>query len=78
MIGKESPPIRNAGFARAVIPAGQSIVALHMERDIAAGIISLTRKNSIEIELCYCSVFDACWVTRYSDGDASPVRACPD
>lgn len=34
--------------------------------------------DRLELEACFCSVFDECWTTRYSTlGAALPVEACP-
>ncbi|MEL6726290.1 MAG: hypothetical protein AAGF20_11290 [Pseudomonadota bacterium] len=34
------------------------------------------RSDRIEIELCYCSVFDDCWRVSSVDRDPTPVRNC--
>lgn len=34
-------------------------------------------RHEIEVDLCYCSVFDDCWVARFPEQSREPVRACP-
>ena len=31
----------------------------------------------VEIEVCYCSVYDDCWMARLSRGEPESVEACP-
>lgn len=31
-----------------------------------------------DVEICYCSVFDRCWVATVQDQERRPVGACPD
>jgi len=33
-------------------------------------------RQEIEVELCYCSVFDQCWEARFPDQTREPVRRC--
>lgn len=30
----------------------------------------------VSIEVCYCSVYDDCWIARLEGGDPQPVREC--
>ena len=34
-------------------------------------------RRDIEIEICYCSVFDDCWQARFPDQSRERVRQCP-
>jgi hypothetical protein len=34
-------------------------------------------QDRVRIQLCYCSVYDDCWLKRMAE-DPAPVRACPD
>jgi len=31
-----------------------------------------------DIEICYCSVFDRCWIATVQESDRRPVNTCPD
>lgn len=33
--------------------------------------------DRLEVELCFCSVYDECWVARLTDADPEPVARCP-
>lgn len=33
--------------------------------------------GSFSLSLCYCSVYDDCWVARMNQGDPEPVSSCP-
>ena len=35
-----------------------------------------TARFDVEVEICYCSVFDDCWRTRYPDAVRTPVARC--
>ncbi len=34
-------------------------------------------RHEIEVEACYCSVFDDCWMARFPQRTREPVRQCP-
>jgi hypothetical protein len=34
-------------------------------------------RHEIEVEVCYCSVFDDCWMARFPARSREPVRQCP-
>ncbi len=34
-------------------------------------------RHEIEVEACYCSVFDDCWMSRFPDQSREPVEFCP-
>jgi hypothetical protein len=33
--------------------------------------------DRLEVELCFCSVYDECWLARLTNADPEPVRRCP-
>ena len=33
--------------------------------------------NAVELELCYCTVYDECWLSRLGEGDPTPAAVCP-
>jgi Co/Zn/Cd efflux system component len=58
---------------RVLVP-GQQIRALHLHRHEEAAPI-LRAANRSRIEICYCSVFDRCWISLGLE--VRPVAACP-
>jgi len=34
-------------------------------------------RHDLEVEICYCSVFDDCWQARFPDQSRERVRQCP-
>ncbi len=39
--------------------------------------LAATWAEQLEIELCYCSVYDECWVAQFNGGDPQQVSRCP-
>jgi hypothetical protein len=35
------------------------------------------RYSELTYRVCYCSVFDECWITRLTTLKAQPVKHCP-
>lgn len=61
-----------------MIPAGETIYPMQIFDPKVGGKFFQNRsKHTIEIELCYCSVYKDCWVSRYHDLPLrEPVAAC--
>lgn len=85
-VGPEGFRFSTSTLGGRVIPAGEQVnpVTL-MGPDAEALIASLDREDSDErfsLEICYCSVYDQCWLTTdnpaTADADPRPVRKCPD
>lgn len=34
-------------------------------------------RHDLEIEVCYCSVFDDCWLSSFPEQSRTPVESCP-
>lgn len=69
-----------------VVRAGEQINPVTLLGDKAQALITaLDTKGADErfsLEICYCSVYDQCWVTKDDpstvDDDPAPVKKCPD
>lgn len=35
-----------------------------------------TARHEVDIEICYCSVFEECWLSRFPQQSREPVRRC--
>jgi hypothetical protein len=35
-------------------------------------------RHDIRVEICYCSVFDNCWISRFPEQTREPARMCPE
>ena len=58
------------------VPAGR-LVTMFSLRDTELAADAAAQSGRLEFEACFCSVFDECWTTTYSQfGVAVPVEAC--
>jgi hypothetical protein len=71
-------------IAGGVIRAGESkgfiTYAFDARHAAAWHALDLARQRSVSYRLCYCSVFDECWINTIGRGhqlDPARVRACP-
>jgi hypothetical protein len=60
---------------RMVLTAGESAVVLELPDADVRQKVQAARAR-ITSELCYCSVYDECWIVD-SENDTRPVPACP-
>lgn len=78
MLIRRDEPIsyRQSTINGRIIPAGRQIIMFDLnEMGLASEIASAM--DRFDMEACYCSVFDECFVSRYSSlGDARPVANC--
>jgi len=62
-----------------ILRPGEEKNFLHLSRsddaDLRARLADLPAKVSVKV--CYCSVFDECWVTTSATNKAKRVKACP-
>lgn len=56
-----------------VLTAGEKLVALHVPSAEAATI--LAENDNLQIELCYCSIYDECWLVDRSN-EPKPIPQC--
>jgi len=80
----EPEPIHflESDVAGGVIPARQSMTAISATEPYSSPTLIaalLKARNQIDINICYCSIFDECWMVA-EHGPASrprPVKQCP-
>lgn len=71
-------------FSGRVISAGEEIVLAIARDDVARAALGKIegRGSSLAWDVCYCSVFDKCWVSSSAGQswlqDSTPVEQCPD
>ncbi len=64
---------------RVVDPGDLVSVLTISNADDARRLRSSGKSERLAVEICYCSVFDECWLQHHPDrGDPDPVKACPD
>lgn len=87
LTGRENIEFGQSTINGAVIRPGETYPALLIGRGEAAAVRgTLARPNGggsrIIMDVCYCSVFDSCWLTGYGLGldflKPEPVKQCPD
>jgi hypothetical protein len=65
-----------------VVPARQTVTLLTAERPVTSpALINAFRtkaRQSIDVHLCYCSIFDECWTTTFQNPplQPTPVKQC--
>lgn len=64
-----------------VMRAGEEITFLRWHhdarRDLTWNALDKARFGRMEIRVCYCSVFDECWISHSDSPDPEPVAQCP-
>ena len=75
-------PVITSVLRNRVLTPGQTLPMLAMpDQDLGELGASVwaeldTARFDVEVEICYCSVFDDCWRTRYPDAVRTPVERC--
>ena len=75
-------PVITSVLRNRVLTPGQTLPMLSMPDqdlgELGAGVWAEldTARFDVEVEVCYCSVFDDCWRTRYPDAVRTPVERC--
>jgi hypothetical protein len=62
------------------IPAGEAITTVFAaDAALADRIAQAVSDGRLDLSVCYCSVYERCWMTRLQGDvrDPEPVRACP-
>ncbi|AVP97588.1 hypothetical protein C7S18_10435 [Ahniella affigens] len=90
-LGTREQPLVTSTSAGSVMRAGQKIELLNWQRPVPVNQAELTgqveaaakvwqaldaTRGRIQLEVCYCSVFDECWTLR-SSADTVPTATCP-
>ena len=78
--GMPGAPFARNSIARRVIRAGEAVALVSVfgeERVLALG--AAASAPDTDVEYCYCSIYDDCWVVRVGPVilDPKPVEACP-
>lgn len=64
-----------------VLRAGEKLTYLRWDyvddAEPAWSALDAARFDRIVVELCFCSVFEECWINRSNQRDATPVAGCP-
>ena len=61
-----------------MISSGETVEALTIrDPDVALTFAGQMRSGAVEVELCYCSMYDQCWVSGYNLGLVhTPAKRC--
>lgn len=72
-------PVKNTGQSQlvgATITANQMLEGFSLKNpDNAKAMFDLA--DNIKINVCYCSVYDECWLYHEETNQATPIAACP-
>ena len=66
LLGQETGTFSTASIGSRVLPALTTINPLVSENADLAEALS-NHRSSIKIEICFCSVFNQCWLTKSGD-----------
>ncbi|RUO36096.1 hypothetical protein CWE13_09480 [Aliidiomarina shirensis] len=55
------------------VPSGQTVTPLHYRGELISDILEFDEK--INIELCYCSIYQECWIVNRSN-ETQQVKQC--
>ena len=76
LIGRDEPvAIALSTINGRIIPADRSVQMFHL-RDSQLATEVFAELDRLQIEACFCSVFDDCWVKSRSENVAVPVESC--
>lgn len=84
-LGEDAPLARETVYTTQVsgrvLRAGESITYLRWDHldsaEPAWSALDKARFGRVVVRVCFCSVFDECWLNRSDATDAQPVDACP-
>ena len=78
LTGREEPGLVYSSFGRgSVLPPGARTVLLELRDEPVAGAFSSAAQSRLETIVCYCSIYDECWLDGPADGEPVSVPACP-
>lgn len=74
--------ISNFTLAQQVLAPNEDITAIsiqaeHAPKSLVFAFRDLMRSGRASMQICYCSVFDDCWMLEAATGDRNEVDACP-
>lgn len=67
------PSISTSAISKRTISPGQTITTLSYRGEEVAPFMEIAK--ALDFSLCYCSVYDECWTSKYS-GPTRPVEHC--
>ena len=71
-------PYYQSQLSGRTIPASETSM-IFKTTDREAAIIVRNKANDVDVELCYCSVFETCWMMKeWFRKPAEKIKACPD
>lgn len=70
--------LRSAHIQGRVVPAGESFLTVEVADSTVADRVQ-QQLDRLALDVCYCSVYERCWITRLRDEGAAPreVSTCP-
>ena len=78
-VGDSSMSMSKSTVTGRVIAAGETVELFAVsDRNIVAVMTELAATGAAQIDYCYCSIFDACWLFQSSIAEVERVKACPD
>lgn len=69
--------ISNGSLAARVVSAGETVQWLTLDGKAALALRDAYDEGRLQAQVCYCSVFDSCWLLRSEQAEVEPVPACP-
>jgi len=61
-----------------VLPPGATLTVLQIPPGAEAVAFWRAAQTRLETVVCYCSIYDECWISDTRTDEPAPVRACPD
>lgn len=76
-----APDAKNYGFTvstinHRILPPDETIVAVTVP-DRVVGEQAIRRWDQLKMKICYCSIYERCWLAASNQPDAREVDACP-
>ena len=80
VLSSVAPNAKNYGFTvstinHRILPPAEKIVALTVP-DPVVGEQAIRRWDQLRMEICYCSLYERCWVAASDQPDVREVNAC--
>lgn len=69
--------ISNGSLAARVVPAGETVQWLTLDGKAALALRDAYGGDRLHAQVCYCSVFDSCWLLRSEQAEVELVSDCP-
>ncbi|MEO1252325.1 MAG: hypothetical protein AAFW81_08275 [Pseudomonadota bacterium] len=78
-VGETAVRFSKSSVDRRVIAAGETVDLFAVaDRNIVAAMTEKAATGAAQIDYCYCSIFDACWLFESATEETSRVATCPD